>query len=66
LDSNRSQIGRGSETLNYPLVSDIKKEISTAYNVLDPDAGVALRGLFIIDKDGCDPTRHHQQPILWS
>jgi peroxiredoxin 2/4 len=33
-------------------VSDIKKEISIAYNVLDPDAGVALRGLFIIDKDG--------------
>ncbi len=31
----------------YPLVSDLKKEISTAYNVLDPDAGVSLRGLFI-------------------
>ena len=38
--------------LNYPLVSDLKKEISAAYNVLDPDAGVALRGLFIIDKEG--------------
>ena len=37
--------------LNYPLVSDIK-EVSAAYNVLDPEAGVALRGLFIIDKDG--------------
>ena len=36
----------------YPLVSDIKKEISSAYNVLDPEAGVALRGLFIIDKEG--------------
>lgn len=42
----------GVGDLNYPLVSDIKKEISTAYNVLDPDAGIALRGLFIIDKDG--------------
>ncbi|WP_008318183.1 peroxiredoxin [Leptolyngbya sp. PCC 6406] len=42
----------GVGDLNYPLVSDIKKEISTAYNVLDPDAGVALRGLFIIDKEG--------------
>lgn len=42
----------GIGTLAYPLVSDIKKEISTAYNVLDPEAGVALRGLFIIDKDG--------------
>lgn len=36
----------------YPLISDIKKEISDAYNVLDPEAGVALRGLFIIDKEG--------------
>lgn len=42
----------GVGDLNYPLVSDIKKEISTAFNVLDPEAGVALRGLFIIDRDG--------------
>ncbi|MEM1311024.1 MAG: peroxiredoxin [Cyanobacteria bacterium P01_H01_bin.153] len=42
----------GVGDLSYPLVSDIKKEISAAYNVLDPDAGVALRGLFIIDKEG--------------
>lgn len=42
----------GVGDLNIPLVSDIKKEISNAYNVLDPDGGVALRGLFIIDKEG--------------
>ncbi|MEA5553791.1 peroxiredoxin [Anabaena cylindrica UHCC 0172] len=42
----------GVGDLNYALVSDIKKEISAAYNVLDPSAGIALRGLFIIDKDG--------------
>ncbi|MFN5516166.1 MAG: peroxiredoxin [Cyanobacteriota bacterium] len=42
----------GIGDINYPLVSDLKKEISRAYQVLDPDAGVALRGLFIIDKDG--------------
>lgn len=42
----------GVGDLTYPLVSDIKKEISAAYNVLDPEAGIALRGLFIIDKDG--------------
>ncbi len=42
----------GVGDLNIPLVSDIKKEISSAYNVLDPDNGVALRGLFIIDKEG--------------
>ncbi|MEL6321186.1 MAG: peroxiredoxin [Cyanobacteria bacterium J06626_14] len=42
----------GVGDLNYPLVADIKKEISTAYNVLDPESGIALRGLFIIDKEG--------------
>jgi peroxiredoxin (alkyl hydroperoxide reductase subunit C) len=42
----------GIGDINYPLVSDLKKEISTAYNVLDPEAGIALRGLFIIDKQG--------------
>ncbi len=42
----------GVGDLNYPLVSDLKKSIATAYNVLDPDAGVALRGLFIIDRAG--------------
>lgn len=41
----------GVGDLTYPLVSDLKKEISTAYNVLT-DEGVALRGLFIIDTEG--------------
>eukprot|EP01023_Acetabularia_acetabulum_P009391 TRINITY_DN1420_c0_g1_i1.p2 TRINITY_DN1420_c0_g1~~TRINITY_DN1420_c0_g1_i1.p2 ORF type:complete len:238 (-),score=49.46 TRINITY_DN1420_c0_g1_i1:447-1160(-) len=42
----------GVGDLAYPLVSDLKREISKAYNVLSPDEGVALRGLFIIDKEG--------------
>lgn len=42
----------GVGDLNYPLVADLTKSISTAYNVLDPEAGVSLRGLFIIDKEG--------------
>jgi peroxiredoxin (alkyl hydroperoxide reductase subunit C) len=50
IQTDRKSGGVGD--LNYPLVSDIKKEISAAYNVLDPAAGIALRGLFIIDKDG--------------
>ena len=50
IQSDRKEGGIGD--IKYPLVSDIKKEISTAYNVLDPEAGVALRGLFIIDPDG--------------
>lgn len=50
IQTDRKEGGIGD--IAYALVSDIKKEISTAYNVLDPDAGVALRGLFIIDKEG--------------
>lgn len=33
------------------LLIDLKKEVSTAYNVLTDD-GIALRGLFIIDREG--------------
>ena len=50
IQTDRKEGGIGD--IAYPLVSDIKKEISSAYNVLDPDAGVALRGLFIIDREG--------------
>jgi peroxiredoxin (alkyl hydroperoxide reductase subunit C) len=50
IQSDRKFGGLGD--IAYPLVADLKKEISSAYNVLDPDAGVALRGLFIIDKEG--------------
>ncbi|KAH9282443.1 Thioredoxin-dependent peroxide reductase, mitochondrial [Echinococcus granulosus] len=38
--------------LRYPLLADYKKEISREYEVLLEDAGVALRGLFIIDQKG--------------
>ncbi|MGD1715024.1 peroxiredoxin [Hydrocoleum sp. CS-953] len=50
IQTDRKSGGIGD--LNYPLLSDIKKEISLAYNVLDPEAGIALRGLFIIDREG--------------
>jgi peroxiredoxin (alkyl hydroperoxide reductase subunit C) len=50
VQTERKQGGLGD--IAYPLVADIKKEISAAYNVLDPEEGIALRGLFIIDKDG--------------
>ncbi|MCD7451168.1 hypothetical protein HAX54_009896 [Datura stramonium] len=42
----------GLGDLNYPLISDITKSISKSYDVLIPDQGIALRGLFIIDKEG--------------
>ena len=41
----------GIGNVRYPLVSDIKKEIARAYGVLHDDS-VALRGLFLIDKEG--------------
>ncbi|KAD5508523.1 hypothetical protein R6Q59_030781 [Mikania micrantha] len=42
----------GLGDLNYPLISDVTKSISKAFNVLIEDQGIALRGLFIIDKEG--------------
>lgn len=41
----------GIGDIKYPLVSDIKKSISRDYDVLFDDS-IALRGLFLIDKDG--------------
>nr|YP_009244439.1 thiol-specific antioxidant protein [Agarophyton chilense]AMK96681.1 thiol-specific antioxidant protein [Agarophyton chilense]ASP44576.1 thiol-specific antioxidant protein [Agarophyton chilense]UAD84390.1 2-Cys peroxiredoxin [Agarophyton chilense] len=41
----------GLGDLNYPLVSDLTKEISASYNVLTEE-GKALRGLFIVDQRG--------------
>jgi peroxiredoxin (alkyl hydroperoxide reductase subunit C) len=46
----REQGGLGP--VNYPLASDITKEVSKAYEVLIEEEGIALRGLFIIDPDG--------------
>ncbi len=42
----------GVGDLAFPLVSDLNKTISTAYGVLESEAGIALRGLFIIDPEG--------------
>jgi len=38
--------------VGYPMVSDLRKEISKQYGVLFEKAGVALRGLFLIDTKG--------------
>lgn len=42
----------GIGKLYFPLVADIKHEITKSYGILHPDAGVALRGSFLIDKSG--------------
>ena len=36
----------------YPLVADVKHEICRAYDVEFEEAGVALRGSFLIDREG--------------
>jgi alkyl hydroperoxide reductase subunit AhpC len=41
----------GIQGLNYPLLADINKTIAKDYGVL-MDAGIALRGLFVIDPEG--------------
>lgn len=53
INTPRSQGGLGK--MNIPLVSDITKRIAADYGVLvpdGPDAGVAFRGLFIINEQG--------------
>ena len=48
-NSPRDEGGIGKTA--YPLVSDLNKQISRDYDVLLDD-GIALRGLFLIDKEG--------------
>ena len=40
----------GIGDVQFPIVSDLKKLISTAYNVLN-DGGVSMRGTFVIDEN---------------
>ena len=49
IQTPRNEGGIGD--INYPLVSDLKREIVDAYNVLNED-GEADRGLFIINPKG--------------
>ncbi|MFM2091784.1 MAG: hypothetical protein RLZZ127_2273 [Planctomycetota bacterium] len=42
----------GLGDLKYPLVADLTKSIARDYGVLIEEAGIALRGLFIINPEG--------------
>jgi len=42
----------GIGQVQYPLVADLTKSIARDFDVLIEEAGVALRGSFLIDKDG--------------
>jgi alkyl hydroperoxide reductase subunit AhpC len=51
VDTKREEGGLGG-SLNYPLLSDLNKVVARDYGILLDDAGVALRGLFIINPEG--------------
>ncbi len=42
----------GLGDLKFPLLSDITKSVAREYNVLIEEAGITLRGVFIIDPNG--------------
>ncbi|EEX49987.1 putative peroxiredoxin [Pasteurella multocida] len=42
----------GIGEVNYALVADVKHEIAKAFGIEHPEAGVALRASFLIDKNG--------------
>lgn len=42
----------GIKGVTFPLLADLNKKIASDYGVLIANDGVALRGLFIINKDG--------------
>jgi len=48
---NTARDAGGLGDIGYPLVADLDKQIAQQYDVL-LEAGIALRGLFLIDKDG--------------
>lgn len=39
------------KNLPFPMISDIKRELSTALGILDPNAGVSQRATFIVDPE---------------
>jgi peroxiredoxin (alkyl hydroperoxide reductase subunit C) len=51
VDSKAEDGGLGG-SLNYPLLADINKTVAASYGTLNEAAGVALRGLFLIDPQG--------------
>jgi len=50
IQTPREQGGLGP--INIPLVADLKKTIARDFDVLDEGAGVAFRGVFIVDPEG--------------
>jgi peroxiredoxin (alkyl hydroperoxide reductase subunit C) len=50
--SHEAWIKQLQPKVEYPLLSDFKKEVCRAYDILDEKSGEPLRGTFIIDPKG--------------
>lgn len=50
--SHKAWINSSLGKVNFPMASDMTKQVSRDYGVLLEEEGVALRGLFIIDPEG--------------
>lgn len=40
------------KNLPFPMLADVKRELSAALGILDPEAGVSQRATFVVDPDG--------------
>ena len=50
--SHEAWISKMKPGVEYPLLSDFKKEVCRAYDILDEKSGEPLRGTFIVDPNG--------------
>lgn len=50
--SHEAWISKMEPKIEYPLLSDFKKEVCRSYDILDEKSGEPLRGTFIIDPKG--------------
>lgn len=50
--SHRAWVNEELGEMHYPLAADVTKEVARRYGVLKEDAGIALRGVFIIGPEG--------------
>ncbi|NMB28276.1 MAG: peroxiredoxin [Tissierellia bacterium] len=50
--SHKAWINSSLGKINFPIASDMTKQVSKDYGILLEEEGVALRGLFIIDPEG--------------
>ncbi|MDA3847837.1 MAG: peroxiredoxin [Vallitaleaceae bacterium] len=50
--SHRAWINGDLGKVNFPIASDMTKQVAKHYGILIEEEGIALRGLFIIDPEG--------------